>query len=182
MNIKFKLSIIFLSLMLCSCLEHDEAKNKDSETPTKEKKESNKLVFEIDLHTTEPDSFTFFSNDVFLNNNQFMNIGITQRLNMNETTKNLKFEFPNNIKPDAMLGFSLGSEKTKEVTIKNIKLSYGDTKFDITSDNIENYFTFNKFIEYDASSKVIRTKRVDNLHNPLLFLRMKILDSIQNIN
>ncbi|MEZ4801579.1 MAG: hypothetical protein R2797_02320 [Gelidibacter sp.] len=180
MNFKLKFSVLVACFALSSCLEHNEAT--ESNEVKESKKDSNRLTFEIDLETSNADDFVLFANDVFLNNSQFMNIGITHKLNMNETSKKIKFEFPENIKPDAMLGFGLGNKNTKEVTIKNINLSYGDAVFNIHQNEIQNYFSFNKFIEYDSIANTIKTKKVDNALNPLLFLRRKILDSIQKVD
>lgn len=179
MNLKIKLIVFSIVVLASSCLEHSEPKE---ETKAKEVvKKDNKLTFEVDLETSVADDFVLFANDVFINNGQFMNIGITQKLNMNETSKKIKFEFPENIKPDAMLGIGLGNKNVKEVTIKSIHLSYGDAIFDIDQNELTDYFTFNKFIEFDSVTNKINTKKVDNALNPLLFLRRKILDSIQKV-
>lgn len=170
--------IFLLALSFCSCLEHNDSKN-DEKDIKETNKSAKKLTFEIDLETSSADDFMLFANDVFINNGQFMNIGITQKLNMNETSKKMKFEFPENVKPDAMLAFGLGTKAPKEVIIRNIDFSYGDAVFHVGEKEVSNYFSFNKFIEYDSITNTIKTKKVDNNLNPLLFLRRKILDSIQ---
>lgn len=111
-----------------------------------------------------------------------MNISIGQQLHNNETSKSMRFEFPENVKPDVMLGFVLGVKKEKDVEIKTASLSYGETKFIINSDQLNEFFTFNKFIEYNSETKILETKRKDNRLNPTLYVRRKILDSIQNID
>lgn len=180
MNVKISLIALVFGLTFHSCLEHEES-NKDEKSVENIEKKVNQLVFEVDLETSSADDIMLFANDVFLNNSKFMNIGITHKLNMNETSKNIKFEFPENIKPDVMLALSLGNKEPKQVTIKKINLSYGPAVFNIEQKEIPKYFAFNKFIEYDSVNGIIKTKKVENNLNPLLFLRRKILDSIQKI-
>ena len=181
MNLKFKTFTLLLILISFACKEDKSENTKESKIESKEKK-SSKLVFDIDLTTTQPDEFRFFANNIFLNNNQFMNISIGQQLHNNETSKSMRFEFPENVKPDVMLGFVLGVKKEKDVEIKTASLSYGETKFIINSDQLNEFFTFNKFIEYNSETKILETKRKDNRLNPTLYVRRKILDSIQNID
>jgi hypothetical protein len=182
MNLKFKIFTLLLAFLSFTCKE--DKKETPIKTATEEttQKQPNKLVFEIDLTTTQPDDFRFFANNIFLNNNQFMNISVGQQLNNNETSKNMRFEFPENVKPDAMLGFVLGVKKEKDVEIKTASLSYGDTKFIINTDQLNDFFTFNKFIEYNSETKTLQARRKDNRLNPTLYVRRKILDSIQYID
>lgn len=140
------------------------------------------IIFEVDLTTTQPDEFKLFANEIFLNNSQHMNISIGQKLNLNETSKKMIFRFPENIKPDFQMGFGLGTKFKKEIRINEMMLSFGKTTFNIKPEELEKYFTFNKFTEYNSSMNKIKTKKVDGKHNPLIFFRRRILDSIQNIN
>ena len=180
-----KIKLLLICVILLIACKNEEKTNSDSEGPVEEinveEKASNKLTLEIDLATSHPDVFKFFANDVFLNNNQFMNLSVSQKLNENEKSKKMTFEFPENIQPDVLLGLNLGTKEEKEVTINEINLTYGNTKFSITPETIEDYFTHNKFVEINSETHKISTKKMDNKHNPTLFVRRKILDSIQNI-
>lgn len=178
---KIKLFTLVLALVFFSCKEEKAVENIQNQE-TEEVKAPSKLVFEIDLETTQPDDFKFFANDVFLNNNQFMNISINQKLNSNETSKSMRFEFPENIKPDVQLGFSLGTKKVKDVKITKSTLSYGETEFVVTPEEFNDFYTFNRFIDYNEETQTLQTKKIGNQYNPMLFVRRKILDSIQNIN
>lgn len=179
-NLKVIITLFFVVLTACN-EDKSSNKNQDSSSGPEPDKVENKLIFDVHIETTQSDEFAFFANDVFLNNSQFMYISIRHKLNNNETVKDLHFEFPKNIKPDRQVGFSLGSNNVKDVNITEATLSYGGTKFTIIADNLMDYFTANKFVEYDSITKTVKTKRVDNKYNPLLFVRQRILDSIQNV-
>lgn len=173
------------ALILTGCKEDVKTEpsgesNVQAESTNIIKKEPN-LVLNFNIKTSEPDEFSIKANDVFLNNNQFMDIKIKQKLNFNELDKNIKFEFPDRTIPDYQLMISLGIKKPKEVEVKYISIEYGDTFFDIPSDKVNDYFTLNKFIEYSPETGIIKTKKVDGQHNPLMFVRRKILDSLSNL-
>lgn len=169
-----------LSCIVISACKDPKTVNQPMVQKAPQKAMSN-LIFDMHIKTTEPDVFSLFANDVFLNNNQFMSISIKHKLNGNETDKSLHFEFPKNIKPDHQMGISLGPNKVKDVTITDATLTYGDTEFKISQDNLMDYFTTNRYVDYDSETKSLKTKKVDGKYNPLLFFRKRILDSLQNI-
>ncbi|HLT54042.1 MAG TPA: hypothetical protein VKZ97_09125 [Flavobacteriaceae bacterium] len=173
---------LLVSLLLFNCKEEKE-QNLDSQDNieiAEEPKGDDKFKFDFDFETSVPDDFSITANDVFMNNNQFMNVKVTHKLNANETQKKIRFEFPENIVPDYQLMLSLGMKNEKKVTVKSILLTYNETEFNVTPDKVEEYFTLNKFVEYNPESGILTTKKVEGNHNPLLFVRKKILDSISS--
>jgi hypothetical protein len=178
-NIKFLVCLLVLFSFACN--QDKSEKSGESIEPEVEEvitQKPNKLIFEVELTTTEPDDFRLLANEVFLNNNQFMDISITHKLNANETSKVMQFVFPENIKPDFQLGFSLGTKKTKSVEIKSINLSYGDVVYNVIPSELVKYFRTNKFIDYNEESGALTTKKIDGKHNPIIFLRKNFLTKI----
>lgn len=143
---------------------------------------ANKLVFDIDLETTKPDDFRLIANNVFLNNSQFMDISIIHKLNNNETSKKIHFEFPEGVQPDYQIGFSLGVKNVKEVKINNIVLSYGDLVYNITPSNFSKYFRLNRFLKYNEETGTLKTQKIENKLNPIFFLRKPFISKIQEVN
>ncbi len=180
MNLKFKAFTLLLILISFACKEDKKETPIETATEKTTQKQPNKLVFEIDLTTTQPDDFKLYANNIFLNNNQFMNLSITQSLNNNETSKTMRFEFPEGVVPDYNLIFSLGNSVEKEVIIRGISLSFGSIKYNITPSEIDKYFRFNKFIEYNSETNKFKTKKIDGKHNPTLTLKKKYLINFQN--
>ncbi|MDU8884652.1 hypothetical protein RXV94_00670 [Yeosuana sp. MJ-SS3] len=182
MKLKLKVFVVLLILLSLSCKDNNKTEIPTAQNIEEETSNTNKLIFEIDLKTSEPDDFSLFLNDIFLNNSQFMNISIKSKLNSNETEKVLHFEFPEGIKPDRQMFLALGTKKEKEVQINSITISYGDLEHVITKGNLLQYFTMNKYVEYNSETNTLTTKSVDNRHNPIIFVRPKILDSFQDLN
>lgn len=176
-----KLTLVLLVITFFSCKNEEnvaeKAKQQNNKLEQKIEKK-NRLVFEIDFKTTKPDDFILFSNDVFLNNSQFMNFIITHKMNSNENQKVIKFEVPDEIKPDVSLGLILGRENEKAITVKLIKVHTNNVEYLISPDELNDYFTFNKFIEYNPETGIINTKRIDGKYNPTMFLRKKIINKL----
>ncbi|MCB0383233.1 MAG: hypothetical protein KDD05_08025 [Psychroserpens sp.] len=175
---------LLLIMVLISCQNtQDKSKkeaNNTTESPQKVEK-SKRLILEIDLETSVSEDMKLMSVNTFLNNGQFLDLFITQKFNANETSKKIRFEMPENVTPDNFLGISFGAKSVKEVKINSINLSFGDLNYNIQSDAILDFFMTNKYIDYDESSKVFKTKKVDGIHNPILNLRQLYIDKIQGI-
>lgn len=179
MNQKSRILISLLLVFCFNCKNNKEVDDKTVNTNLIEKQEKpNKFVFEIDFKTSKPDNFKLFANDVFLNNNQFLNLAVTHKLNSNETKKKIKFELPEGIIPDYSVGLVLGDKVEKTVQVNTIKIYTNKAEFLISSNVLHNYFTFNKFIDYDAEHGVLKTKGLDGKYNPTMFLRKKIIDKL----
>jgi hypothetical protein len=171
-------------MVLFSCQnDQNSTKKEDNSTSNNavEVKKTKTLILEIDIETSTPEDIKLMSLNTFLNNGQFMDLFIIQKMNANETSKKIRFEMPKNITPDNLLGISLGTKSVKEVKINSINLSFGDLNYNIESEAVLDFFYTNRFVDYDETSKTFKTKRVDGKHNPILFLRQLYIDKIQGI-
>ncbi|WP_417888450.1 hypothetical protein [Xanthomarina gelatinilytica] len=180
--IKKTLTILTALITLVACKETeskpDNAKSKKELVVTEKKEESKKLVVELDIETDQPEDLVLYSNEIFLNNGQFMNLRITQKLNSNETKKHVAFEFPDNVKPDYNLGLLLGRKNEKELKITNLQLTFGSFKLSIPENEFDKYFVFNKFVDYQKDTNTIVVKKVGGKLNPTISLKRKYLNQI----
>ncbi|MCF6279453.1 MAG: hypothetical protein L3J14_03815 [Flavobacteriaceae bacterium] len=176
-----KVFFVALILVLASC-------NNDKVAPKKENVEVKPevivpikpeiFVIELKLKYSESEDIKLFATDVFINNNRTMNINVTEKVAKSDDFKPVLLDFPENIKPDYQVGISFGTKKPKTIEVKSIYISYADTEFNIPSQELNNYFTFNKFVDYNAETGQIQTKKIAGKHNPLMFFRRKILDKL----
>lgn len=179
-----KVLILLIITVLFSCKSdpNNTTNNENIAIETTPEVETSKaLVLEIDLEMSVSEDIKLMSLDTFLNNGQFADVFITQKLNANETSKKIRFELPENITPDNLLGISFGPKSIKEFTINSVKLSYGDLNYDIKPEAVLDFFYTNDFIDYDDTSKTFKTKEIKGKHNPILFLRKLYIDKIQGI-
>ncbi|WP_418508832.1 hypothetical protein [Corallibacter sp.] len=171
-----------VTITLIACKEVEPKKSNSelkNEVVVEEKKEiSKKLVLELDIETDQPEDLVLYSNEIFLNNGQFMNLRITQKLNSNETKKHVAFEFPDNVKPDYNLGLLLGRKNEKELKITNLQLTFGTFKLSIPENEFDKYFVFNKFVDYQKDTNTIVVKKVGGKLNPTIILKRKYLNQI----
>jgi len=137
-----------------------------------------KFLLEVELKYSQADEIKLFANDVFINNKRRMNISVIEKINKKDVFTTKALDFPENIKPDFQVGLSFGNKIVKSVEIKRIHISYGEAEFDISSQDLNNYFTFNKFISYNVETGVLQTKKIEGKYNPLMFLRKKIIDKL----
>ena len=173
--------LMFSFLVFFWACKNDTSIQKEEENSDKENITDvipEQLVFTIDFETSNPEVFRLFSNDVFLNNSQFMNIGISHRLNINETSKKIVLKFPEGIKPDYNLYFSFGTKYEKTVILKEIEITYGNKTLTIKPEDLLEYFFFNKFASYDIETRTVTTKKVNGQHNPLIWLKRKYLNEL----
>ena len=80
---------------------------------------------------------------------------------------------PNNI--SKYLQIALGNKQPKQVTIESIEIKYGENNILIPKQNLNKYFNFNKFIEFDPISNKIQTKKIEGKHIPVMALKPYVL-------
>lgn len=179
--IKKTILLFAILFAITSCKEEQpkKAEVKPQNTTAVEKKEApKKVVLELDVEMTQPEDLVLFSNEIFLNNGQFMNLRVTQKINSNETSKHVVFELPENVRPDFNLGLFFGGNSEKKLTINNVVLSYGKNSIKMTSNELDKYFTFNKFTNYKKESGSIETLKIGGKSNPMMLLKKKYLNQI----
>lgn len=176
--IKKTILLFAILFAITSCKEEQpkKAEVKPQNTTAVEKKEApKKVVLELDVEMTQPEDLVLFSNEIFLNNGQFMNLRVTQKINSNETSKHVVFELPENVRPDFNLALSLGNKEVKEIKLSNIKFSYGANTIKINNEDLDKYFTFNRFTSYNKDANTITTKKISGKLNPVVLLKKKHL-------
>lgn len=162
--------------MIFSCNDN-KAKLEKQDVKEVDVQQAKQFIFSVDLETSSPDEFILFSNDVFLNNDQFMNVNIKQKLHSNETEKKMIFKLPQEIFPDYNLGFVLGRNTEKKIKINKIIVQYGEKNLTIPSEKLSDYFQFNRFIEVDKEGTISVIKK-DNKLNPVMFLKKTYINKL----
>lgn len=175
-----KVFFTLITLVLISC--NNEKPKVEGKSEIIEEKiqvnEPNQFIMDLNLKSSETDVLKMFANNIFINNERTMNISLSGKINKSENLSTMSFSFPKDIKPDVQVYFSLGTKNEKKIYIENINLSFGQTKFSIKANELEDYFAFNQFVNYNSETGEISTKKVNGKHNPLMILRRKIIDQI----
>jgi hypothetical protein len=176
-----KIALIVLIVLIGSCKDNkEEPVKKDAivDSEIMEPAKPDKFSVVIELKYSESEDVKLFANGIFINNNRRMNITIIEKVNKSENFKTVLLDFPEDIKPDYQVGLSFGTKVVKSIEINTIKISYGDVEFNISSHELKDYFTLNKFFDYNPETGVLQTKKVDGRLSPIMFLRKKIIDKL----
>ena len=179
-----KIVLLVLTSAMLSCLGNDSNSNEkgdNTSTTIVGVKKTKQLVVEIDLEMSKPEDIKLLAVNTFLNNGKYIDIFMTQKVNANENSKTIRFEMPENITPDNYIGISFGKKYVKEVKVNSINWSFDDLNYNVTSDKVLDFFNTNKYLDYDEEAKVFKTKMVDQMHNPILFLRKIYVEKIEGI-
>ncbi|WP_431157043.1 hypothetical protein [Winogradskyella poriferorum] len=75
---------------------------------------------------------------------------------------------------------NLGNKEVKKVVINELIMSYGDNSIIIDGNSILDSFKLNEFVEFDSTSKELKTKRINNNHAPALILKPKVINQLMN--
>jgi ASC-1-like (ASCH) protein len=173
--------LAMLTLVLISC-SNEKPKVEEKPETIEEKVEvvkPTKFSIELRLKYSESEEIKLSASNIFINNSRTMNISVIQKMGKTESFKTVVLDFPENINPDEQITLSLGTKKPKSIEFENIKIKNGEIEFDLTPQELNDYFSFNKFIVYSQETGIITTKKVDGRHNPILLLRKKIIDKFE---
>lgn len=158
-----KLFILFF-LSLASC----QNSNNNEEDNSLENKENLKktLTIEIDYISNKDDTFRMIYNKTLFND-QLIDLTINNHITAKKKSQKLTFQMPIKGRPKS-ISLGLGNEEEKEIIFKKVTLKFEDNIFEIHQKDIKKYFTFNKYVSFDSSTNTLKTKRINNLHSPVI--------------
>ena len=171
--------VIIAAFVSCN---KEKSQKEEVKEPAKEvvEVEENKFSVELRVRYSKPDELKLFASDIFISNRRTMDIRISEKIKKSKEFNTIKFDLPNDLIPDRETGLLLGSNNENTIYIELLKVSFGDIEYLIQPEELETYVTFNKYIEYNIETGTIKTKKVNGTLNPIIFLRRKILDNLEN--
>ncbi|MFD2542895.1 hypothetical protein ACFSSB_11245 [Lacinutrix gracilariae] len=174
-----KLALTFVVALIAFACKNEAKHSEIQETINSKLIETSpELIVSIDFKTNKVDEFRLLLNNIKVDEFQKKNIQIIEKVSPSSSTDNIIAKFgENNI--SKLFLIVLGTKELKEVIIENIRLSYGKNNINIKPSELEKYFNFNKFIEFDSASNKILTKKVEGKHNPVLQLKPFALKKLE---
>ena len=159
----------FILVLFCIALTVSCKEEEPKTIVVKEVEKIDKLNLKLDYQSATADILQVVFNKIELQNNRDGNYTITETLKASDASKELNFEMSGDyITTVVQVKFG---KKPKKVKIENITLNYKDVVFKIEGSKLDQFFTFNKFIKYDAATSTIQTMKVDGKHTPSMTLR-----------
>lgn len=172
------LILILISFLSIACKNNDKqmpiaTENSIIETPSK------KLTINFTFKTNKADIFKIMMNNIEVDDLQKKNIQIFEEVIPTTQKDAIVAEFDaNNISRNIIIDF--GSKELKEVEIMSISVSYGNNHFSFdTAKEFDKYFAYNRFIEKEEDSKILKTKKVDGKHYPAITLRQNLINLLK---
>lgn len=169
------ITLIFLVLNL-SC--------KDTNVEKKPSVEYNKvvpkqLVIDFNFRTDKQDEFTISMLNIEVDKLQKKSIEISEYVMPSTNYDKIIAKFDSgNLSKDIIV--NLGNEVEKSVEIKNISISYGDNAINLSNpSDFEKHLVFNKFIERDSLSKILKTKRLNGRLNPTIRVKRHTINLLK---
>lgn len=174
-----KIALALLLITVFSCKnEKTETSNKLEETIKEDKKEPKKeLEFVVRLKTNKQDDFKIVMNNVVVDEFQKKNIQVIEKVLPSTDMETITASFgENNISNN--LYFSLGNKEVKEVEIESISITYGINSIEISTSNLTESLSFNKYVVFDENSGKLITKKIDGKHNPRITVKKPVLKQL----
>lgn len=176
--------LLFCSFIIFqSCGNDKKPRSKDdstSVTSAPDQSQSNILKFEINGDFTDSDNVIIFWRPKEIGWFEEKNTvqGGTNGYPGNQT---IKFELPEKSVPvDFRLDISSNNNQ-KGIKINFIKVEKGKREFYVFGDELDSYFTFNEFINYDKTSKKLTFKSVNGNYDPFLNTTKKFIDEYNRV-
>lgn len=174
-----KTVLLIVTTLIFSSACKDNTTNPINEAIKKEIIAPKYLTINFRFKTNKTDTFKIMLSNIEVDELQKKNIYIFEDVipSSGEDSIIAKFD-PGNISNSITI--NLGNKEIKEVEIIEILVSYGSNGIKIsTNKDIDKYLAFNRFIERDSTSNIIRTKKVDGLHNPGFSLKRKLINQLR---
>lgn len=162
----------FISIIAC---KNDKKESITNTNSTIEESLIKELIVKIHYETNKSDEFTLMLNNIKKDEFQRKNIRIIEKVEPTTTLETISAAFGENNMSSAFT-ILLGSKEVKWVKIKSMNLSYGYNNLALEASQINEYFKTNDFVTIDSLTGKIQTKKINNKHNPAIFLKGKAIE------
>lgn len=171
--------ILALATALIACENNTKEKEAKKEFTSKTEKVKKELLVKMNFKTNKEDVFKVMINNIVIDEFQNKNILIFETVSPTSNFDQITARFDSNNISNQIL-INIGNNEVKKLEIKSIMVSYGNKRIDIkTPEDMDKYLTFNKFIDRDSTSTILKTKTVDGRHNPLINLKRNLINALK---
>ncbi|SDR75071.1 hypothetical protein SAMN04515667_0543 [Formosa sp. Hel1_31_208] len=143
----------------------DEQKNQTSVSVAE--KAIKELEVIVSFKTNKSDEFKLMLNNVPVDEFQRKNIHVIEKTEPTTSFEQITAKFGNNNLSNNF-NINFGTKELKEVEIVSIQMTYGKNSVSIKGTDLESYFNINNYINYDATTGVLKTQKVGGKHYPAI--------------
>ncbi len=172
-------SIIIVSIFLFSGCKNEPKTDIVVEEAINEEADKKELIVEFAFKTNKEDEFKIMLNNIEVDDLQKMNINVVETVPPSAQPDKIIANFGERISNNLLI--NLGNSEVKSVEISAIDVRYGEVFISSqTAEDLDKYFAFNKFIDWDPASLTVSTKRVDGKLFPVISARRRLINALQN--
>jgi len=168
--------LILLLIINISCKNNNKAPIKEEVKAEEVVVVPKQLSIDFNFKTNKADVFKIMMNNIQVDDLQKKNVHIFENVAPSSTLDKIMATFGED-EMSKNIAIHLGNQEIKEVEISSIEVSYGDNLLSIkTPQDIDKYIVFNKFIQKDPASNVLKTIRVSGQHNPVFSFKHNLIN------
>lgn len=162
------LLLLTVITLVFSCKKEEKSEN-TIKTIEQVETIKNEFIVKVNFKTNINDQFTLSLKNIKKDEFQTKTISITENVTPTTSVDNITANFGDNISSNFNINF--GRKNTKTIFIESITLEYGDNLVNILSADLEKHFRFSKYLSFDEASGELTTKKIENRHIPIMFLK-----------
>ena len=176
---KTSILLLIALVVLSACKENTSTTENAQEDQPVEVEESNELVVEFNFKTSKEDDFKIMLNNIDIDDLQKMNISVVETVPPSTNPDKIVANFGERMSNNLLI--NLGNADTKSVEISAINVRYGKVYITAqTGEEIDKYYAFNKFIDWDPETTTVTTKRVEGQLFPVITARRRLINALKN--
>ncbi len=176
---KLSFIVLIISLITYTSCKQNEAKNVvEDDLVVEAIVKPKQLTIQFNFKTNKSDVFKIMMNNIEVDGLQKKNIHIFENVTPSTSEDQIIAKFDEgDISKNIII--HLGNKTIKEVEITSVQVSYGDNHLNITTpEDLDKYFAFNNFIDFDSASNKLKTIKVNGQHNPAFSLKHSLINFI----
>ena len=170
------LMMVLVSAIACNSDKKETTKGAVEKVTVEEPKKE--LLVKIEFKSNKTDEFKLSLNNILVDDFQSKNIQIVEKVQPTTESETIIASFgENNI--SNTFNISFGAKEVKTIDIQSFEISYGKNVITFPTSDLSKYFILNRFITQDPETGVLKTKKVDGKHNPIIILRPKTIKGLK---
>lgn len=177
-----KILLILTLFIAFSC--NNTPKQEQQVGPTKTLNQNDEpekeFIVKLNYKSDQADQFVFTLKNIKVDEFQTKKIIIDEKVSITTSMDEIVANFGDNISNS--MSIDLGREKTKNILLESVTLSYGKYKLIIQPSDLEKYFKLNDCVSLNLETNTLSTKKTKDRIVPLITLKQKAIKLLKKEN
>ena len=174
------LLLVFIVFTLVFSCKKEEKNENTIKTIEQVETIKNEFIVKVNFKTNINDQFTLSLKNIKKDEFQTKKIEITEKISSTTSFDAVEANFGENISNNFSIDF--GRKDVKEIQLQSIDFSYGINNLKVLPADFEKYFKVNNYIEFDSSTGVLKTLKINNKVRPIVVLKRNAINILKKKN